>query len=190
VYHPNIINGVLMTPIKIGLLTATLCLAVPAFTQDFQPGAHGGINIPTGALGDALDNRPGFTVGGHLGIYYGNGHELRPRIDLTHYQGGNYPVGGSYDKNRINAWQLGCDYLYYMAAQPQGLYLTGGLGYQWWDVAPEHGAGSTHSGVAMAFGAGYRFSRSFMLEGRLTNGQFRSNDGQANALQALASWRF
>jgi hypothetical protein len=161
-----------MTPIKIGLLTAAFCLAVPAFTQDFQPGAHGGINIPMGALGDALDNRPGFTVGGHLGIYYGNGHELRPRIDLTHYQGGNYPVGGSYDKNRINAWQLGCDYLYYMAAQP------------------EHGAGSTHSGVAMALGAGYRFSRSFMLEGRFTNGQFRSNDGQANALQALASWRF
>jgi hypothetical protein len=179
-----------MTAFKTSLLATSFCLATSAFAQDFQPGVHGGINIPVGDLADALDNRPGFTVGGQLGIYYGNGHELRPRLDLTHYQGGHFPVGGSYDKNRINAWGLGCDYLYYTALQPQGVYLTGGLGYQWWDVSPERGADSSHSGLAMALGAGYRFSRTFMLEGRFTSGQFRSNNGQANALQAVASMRF
>ena len=92
-----------MTLVKTGILTASFCVAAAAFAQDFQPGAHGGVNIPVGALGDALDNRPGFTIGGHLGIYYGDGHELRPRLELTHYQGGHFPVGGSYDKNRIEA---------------------------------------------------------------------------------------
>jgi hypothetical protein len=179
-----------MTRIKVGILTTTLCIAVSAYGQDFQPGVHGGVNSPMGDLGDALDNRPGFTIGGHLGIYYGNGHELRPRIDFTHYQGGNYPVGGSYDKNRINAWGLGCDYLYYIDTQPQGIYLTGGLGFQRWDVAPENAADSSHTGLAMALGAGYRFNRNFMVEGRFTNGQFRSDNGQANALQVLGSWRF
>jgi hypothetical protein len=179
-----------MNPIKLGIFTTSLCFAMSASAQEFQPGAHGGVSIPIGELGSALDHRPGLTAGGHLGIYYGNGHELRPRFELTHYQGGHFPVGGSYDKNRINAWGLGCDYLYYTAQQPQGVYLTGGLGYQWWNVSPEHGSSSSHSGVALALGAGYRFSRVFMLEGRFTSGQFRSNDGQANALQAVASMRF
>lgn len=177
-----------MTHFRTGILAVTFCAS--AFAQEYQPGIHGGVNIPVGDLGDALDHRPGITVGGQLGIYYGNGHELRPRLDLTLYQGGHFPSGGSYDKNRIRAWGVGCDYLYYTAMQPVGLYLTGGLGYQWWDVAPDHAQDSSHSGVSMAMGAGYRFNRNFMLEGRFTTGQFRSNDGQANALQAVASMRF
>jgi hypothetical protein len=179
-----------MTLVKTRIFTTAFCLAATAFAQDFQPGVHGGVNIPIGDLSDAVDHRPGFTLGGQLGIYYGDGHELRPRLDLTHYQGGHFPVGGSYESNRINAWGLGCDYLYYTAKQPQGVYLTGGLGYQWWDVSPEHAPDSSHSGLAVALGAGYRFNRSFMLEGRFTSGQFRSSDGQANALQAVASLRF
>jgi len=175
---------------KLGILATTFILSVSAYAQEFQPGVHGGANIPIGDLGDALDNRPGIQVGGHLGIYYGNGHELRPRADLTYYDGGHFPVGGGYDKNKITAWGLGCDYLYYTAQQPQGVYLAGGLGYQWWDVSPERAPDSSHSGLSVALGAGYRFSRDFMLEGRFTTAQFRSNDGQANALQAVASLRF
>jgi hypothetical protein len=179
-----------MRQLKSGILVAALCVAIPALAQEIQPGVHGGINFPVGDLGDALDNRPGITVGGDVGLYYGNGHELRPRLDLTYYDGGHFPINHGYDKNRITAWGLGCDYLYYMRQQPVGPYLTGGLGYQWWDVSPENAGDSNHAGVAVALGAGYRFNRTFMLEGRFTTGQFRSDNGQANAFQALASMRF
>jgi hypothetical protein len=48
----------------------------------------------------------------------------------------------------------------------------------------------SHSALALAAGAGYRFNRSFALEGRFTTSEFQSGGGQANAIQALASIRF
>lgn len=179
-----------MTLHKNTLLAATLCLGATLHAQELQPGVQGGINIPVGDLGDALDHRPGVTIGGHMGIYYGDGHELRPRADFTYYDGGHYPEGGGYNKNKVTALGLGCDYIYYVARQPSGMFLTGGLGYQWWTVSPDHGSSASNSGLSMALGSGYRFNRSFALEGRITNGQFRSGNGQATALQALASLRF
>lgn len=180
-----------MNILRIGILASSLCLAGAAVAQDVQFGVQGGVNIPFGNLGDALDNRPGIQVGGHAGIYYGNGHELRPRLDFTYYQGGYFPgVHDNLERNTISAWGLGCDYVYYTEMRPQGFYLTMGLGYQWWTVSPREGSDTTNSSLSMAAGAGYRFNRSFSLEGRFTTGQFRSDNGQANALQAVASLRF
>ena len=160
-----------------------------AFAQEYQPGVHGGVNIPVGDLGDALDNRPGIPVGGQLGIYYGNGHELRPRVDLTSTTAATSPWGRVRQEPHPG-WGRRLRLPLLHRQQPVGMYLTGGLGYQWWDVSPEHGGDSSHSGLAVALGAGYRFNRNFMLEGRFTTAQFRSNNGQANALQAVASMRF
>lgn len=176
---------------RIGFFTAALALSgVAASAQTVQFGVHGGLNLPLGDLDKALDGRPGFTLGGHAGLYYGNGHELRPRVDYTLYDGGWQPVDGSFGKATVSAWGLGADYLYYTETRPQGIYLTMGLGFQGWTVNPDQGPSASKTALSLAAGAGYRFNRSLAVEGRFTTGQFQSTDGQANALQVLASLRF
>lgn len=167
-----------------------LALTLPAAAQDLQFGAHGGLNIPLGDLSDATDGRIGATIGGHLGVYYGDGHEFRPRVDFTHYAGGWHPTDGVFDKNTIDSWGVAADYIFYTDGRPQGLYITLGLGYQWWTVSPDSGASSSESGLAFAGGAGWRFNRTFALEGRFTTSQFRANNGQGAAFQILATVRF
>ena len=88
------------------------------------------------------------------------------------------------------AWGLGADYLYYTHEEPRGLYLTLGLGYQWWTVDPKEGPSASENGLSFAGGAGWRFNRTFALEGRFTTAQFRSNEGQGSAFQVLATLRF
>lgn len=172
------------------LLLATLAFAGTARAQEVQWGVQGGLNIPVGDLSTALDGRLGISVGGHAGLFYGDGHELRPRVDYTRYEGGYFPVGNSLGKNTIEAFGLGADYVFYTDLRPRGLYLTMGLGYQWWTVDPR-GLPSTHTGsLSVAAGAGFRFNRTFGLEGRFTTGQFRSSDGAANALQLVGTLRF
>lgn len=172
-------------------LAASMALTgMAASAQEIQFGAHGGLNLPLGDLDRAVDGRLGFTLGGHVGLYYGNGHELRPRVDYTHFAGGWTPGSSQFDKNTLSAWGLGADYLYYMETRPQGLYLTMGLGFQGWTVDPENAPSHSKTALALAAGAGYRFNRSFAFEGRFTTGQFQSTNGQANALQVLASIRF
>lgn len=175
---------------RLGYLFAALALTgVSASAQEVQWGAHGGANLPLGDLDKAVDGRLGFTLGGHVGLYYGNGHELRPRVDYTHYEGGWQPLDGR-GKATVSAWGLGADYLYYIDTRPQGIYLTGGLGLQAWHISPENAPSESKTGLALALGAGYRFNRSLAVEGRFTTGQFQSTNGQANALQVLASVRF
>jgi hypothetical protein len=181
-----------MTLTRIGILTTALALAgVTASAQEVQFGAHGGFNLPLGDLDKAVDGRLGLTIGGHVGLYYGNGHELRPRVDYTHYAGGWTPVtSSSFGRNTISAWGIGADYLFYTETRPQGLYLTMGLGFQNWTVDPENAPSQSKTSLALAAGAGFRFNRSFAFEGRFTTGQFQSTNGQANALQLIASIRF
>ena len=177
--------------IRTGFVALTLMLAASAVqAQSVQFGAHGGLNIPMGDLGNAVDNRLGYTVGGHVGIYYGGGHELRPRLDLTFYNGGWHPEGNGFSQNNIKAWTVSADYLYYTENRPTGLYLTGGLGIQSWDVNPSSGPSRSNTALNLSLGAGFRFNRNFALEGRLTTGQFQSQNGQATAAQFLALYRF
>lgn len=178
-----------MNLLRSGFLALSLA-ALPCAGQDLQFGAHGGLNIPVGDLSDAVDGRLGITAGGHAAWYYGQGHELRTRLDLTHYAGGWQPEAGRFTKNTVTAWGLGADYLYYTQEEPRGLYLTLGLGYQWWTVNPDDGPSASENGLAFAGGAGWRFNRSFAVEGRFTTAQFRSNDGQGSAFQLLATLRF
>ncbi len=175
---------------RIGYLVAALSLVgVSATAQEIQFGIHGGLNVPLGDLDKALDGRPGFTLGGHAGLYFGNGHEVRPRVDFTHYDGGWTPVDGS-GKATISAWGLGADYLYYTETRPQGIYLAMGLGVQGWTVNPDNYPSRSKTSLSLAAGAGYRFSRALSVEARFTTAQFQSTNGQANALQAVASYRF
>ncbi len=177
---------------RIGLLTVALALgAGTASAQEIQFGAHGGLNLPLGDLDKAVDGRLGFTLGGHVGLYYGNGHELRPRVDFTQYSGGLLPLSST--KNTVSAWGLGADYLYYTELHPQGIYLVGGLGLQSWTVNPDNGPSESNTSLTLDLGAGYRFNRTLAVEGRFTTGQFRfpyGENAQANALQILASFRF
>lgn len=176
---------------RIAFLAAAMALTgTTASAQEIQFGAHGGLNLPLGDLDKAVDGRLGFTLGGHAGIYYGNGHEVRPRVDFTYYDGGWQPVGSTFGKATISAWGLGADYLYYTETRPQGIYLTMGLGFQGWTVNPDQGSNTSKTALSLAAGVGYRFNRTVSLEGRFTTGQFQSTNGQANALQILASMRF
>lgn len=180
-----------MNLLRTSLAAASLSLASVAMAQSFQPGIHGGLNIPLGDLGTAVDDRFGLTFGGHLGVYYGNGHELRPRVDYTRFNGGYFPAGGGrFDKNTISAWGVGADYLYYTEQRLVGPYLAMGLGYQWWDVSPRDSANHSNSAMSFAAGGGFRFNRTFAVEARFTTGQFQDTNGAANAIQVLGTMRF
>lgn len=154
--------------------------------QEAEFGAHGGLQVPFGDLGKTLDNNLGYIAGAHLGLYYGDGHELRPRVDYQSYAGGWHPEGSTFVKRDVTCWSFGADYVYYTEQRPKGLYLTMGLNYNFWDVSP----GGSKSGVGLAAGAGYRLDQHWSFEARYTTGQFRSNSGQANALQAVALFHF
>lgn len=172
------------------LLPLALASCVSLSAQDFRPGVHGGLNIPVGDLSDALDARLGFTIGGHLGIDYGAGHELRPRLDFTTYEGGWHPVGNNkFTKNSITALTLGADYVYYTEQRPVGFYLVMGLSNQWWNVNPKDGATESNSSLGLTAGAGFRPNRVWSFEARFTTGQFRSGNGQATQLQGVACLR-
>ena len=141
---------------RIGFLTAILALGgVMASAQDVQFGAQGGLNLPLGNLDSAVDGRIGYTIGGHVGLYYGNGHELRPRVDYTYYAGGWTPDGsGPFKKNTVSAWGMGADYIYYTEMHPQGFYLVMGLGFQNWTVDPEHASSESKTSLSPGGGRG------------------------------------
>ncbi|MBP1626726.1 MAG: hypothetical protein H6Q00_1201 [Holophagaceae bacterium] len=151
--------------------------------QEAEFGAHGGFQIPMGDLGTTLDHSLGYVVGAHLGVYYGDGHELRPRVDYQTYNGHYDSTGHRTD---VSAWSFGADYVYYTEQRKKGLYLTMGLAYNFWNVT----GGSSQNGLGLAAGAGYRLDQRWSFEGRFTTGQFRSDNGQANALQAVALFHF
>ena len=175
---------------RLGMITTVLAFCgVCTSAQTVQFGVQGGLNLPLGDLDKAVDGRLGFTLGGHAGLYYGNGHELRPWADFTYYSGGWQPVNGSFAKNTISAFGAGADYLYYTETRPQGIYLTMGLGFQNWTVNPDQGPSTSKTSLSLAAGTGYRFNRSVAAEARLVLGQFQANSGQAMALQALVSIR-
>jgi len=169
---------------RLPLATLVLALAGASLqAQEAQFGGQAGLQIPMGDLGTTLDHSMGYLLGAHLGLYYGNGHELRPRFDYQTYTGHYDSHGKSYD---VSAMGLGADYIYYTEQRRKGLYLTMGLAYNWWTVSP----GGDNSGVSLGAGAGYRMDEHWSFEGRFTTGQFRSDNGQANALQGVALFHF
>ncbi|MBK8792588.1 MAG: outer membrane beta-barrel protein [Holophaga sp.] len=178
-----------MKLIQLGMFTTVLALStIGATAQEVQYGVQAGVNLPLSDLDKQVDGHPGFTLGGHLGLYYGNGHELRPWLDFTYYSGSNLVLSGA--KNTVSGFGAGADYLYYFQTRPQGIYATGGLGLRNWTVNPDVGASTTKTSLSLAVGAGYRFNRSVSGEVRYVIGQFQSPNGQASSLQALASLRF
>lgn len=175
---------------RFAILLALLAAgAVQAQTPSF--GVQGGLVLPTADLSSTLDNRMGYALGAHMGLYYGGGHELRPRVELSTFQGGWHPVGGgTFERTNVSSWSLGADYLYFTDMRPTGFYLVMGLGNQWWRVSPEHSPSSSKSAIYVAAGAGYRPDRFWSFEGRFATGTFQDTNGQANQLQAIASFRF
>nr|WP_320132767.1 outer membrane beta-barrel protein [uncultured Holophaga sp.] len=154
--------------------------------QEAEFGVQGGLQLPFGDLGTTLDHSMGYVFGANLGLYYGDGHELRTRIDYQTYSGSWVPYDGGFRKFDITAWSLGADYVYYTEQRRKGVYLTMGLSYNMWDVSP----GGGQNGLGLAAGAGYRLDDHWSFEGRFTTGQFRSDNGAANALQGVALFHF
>jgi len=172
-------------------LSLLALLALPLAAQEPQFGVHGGFTLPAGDLGSTLDHSFGLTVGGHMGFYYSGGHELRPRLELTRFDGGWHPVGdGHFSRSRVSSWTLGADYLYHTDMRPTGPYLLMGLGNSWWQNNTEGRPSATQSSLSVSLGGGFRFDRHWALEGRFTTGSFQDTAGQAHQLQAVASFRF
>lgn len=155
--------------------------------QSTEYGVQAGIQTPMGDLGNVLDHSLGYSVGAHMGIYYGQGHELRPRFDYQSYSGDWVQEGSGFAKHDVTSFGLGADYVYYTEQRRQGLYLTMGLGYNWWSVT---GGGGDKSSLGLAAGAGYRLNQNWSFEARYTTGQFRSDNGQASAVQGVAFFHF
>ncbi len=178
-----------MKRIRMGLMG--LALASQALlAQSYQFGGHAGFSIPMGDLSSTLDGRLGYIVGGHAGLYYGNGHELRPRIDYMHFSGGWQPEGDEFHRATVTGWVFGADYIFYPETRPMGVYLAMGVGLQSWNVDPEKGGSQSKTGLGISIGTGYRFNRVFSLETRFLTGQFQDNHGQANTLQFIGNIRF
>ncbi len=158
--------------------------------QDLAWGVHGSVNLPQGDLKTALDSKAGFTVGGHLGVYLKDGHELRPRLEYTRYDGGSFSLTSVTFKNTIVALGFGGDYLYHLEGRHRGTYLLAGAGFQWWTVEPRQGDSTHENGLSLQAGAGYRFSPRVAVEAAYSTSRFRADQGRANAVTVGMSIRF
>lgn len=172
------------------LVPVLLCGFSGLSAQELKWGVHGSVNAPQGDLKTALDSKAGFTVGGHLGIYLENGHEVRPRVDYTRYDGGSFSMASMTYKNTVAALGLGADYLYHLHGSQKGPYLLAGLGFQWWTVEPEHQPTTHENGLSYQAGAGYRFNPTVAVEVAYSSSRFQADQGRANALTAGISIRF
>ena len=158
--------------------------------DDLKWGAQAALCAPLGDLKTALDSNIGFTVGGHLGYYLEEGHEIRPRVDYTRYEGGSFSANSLSYKNNVSAFSFGADYIYYLEQRRQGFYVTGGVGCAWWTLDGRH-VDTTHTNSAtFQAGGGFRFNPTTAVELVYAPSRFRSGNGEAGSLQAGLSIRF
>lgn len=151
-------------------------------------GVQGLVNVPLGDLKDYVDSKPGPGIGIHGTFDLGDGHMLRPRLDYSVYPEASF---ASVKKTASNL-SLGCDYLYFIAGKPEGLYLTAGLSAMRWSFetkgAPPTLPGNTTK-FGLAAGVGYQWNATVGTEARLVHSRV-ARDSQADALQAGVTIRF
>jgi Outer membrane protein beta-barrel domain len=168
------------------VLGITAALALRAEPPRY--GVQGLVNVPLGDLNTYLDHNLGIGVGLQGTFDLGGGHMLRPRLDYSLYQQAsvsNVTPSASY-------LSLGGDYLYFIAGQPEGYYLTAGLAAMRWSFQHQNPAtdlpdGTTKWGVAA--GIGYQWDYNIGTELRWLHSSV-SGDFNADSLQGSVTFRF
>jgi hypothetical protein len=173
---------------KISSLTL---LAVAVASLQAEPpryGVQGLVNVPMGDLKTYVDRNPGIGVGLQSTFDLDAGHMLRPRLDYCFYQQATFP---SFKQN-ASYLSLGGDYLYFIAGQPEGLYLTAGLSavrwtFQYQDTSLKLTSDTIKFGLAA--GVGYQWDSNIGTEARWLHSRVSSNF-KADSLQAAVTFRF
>lgn len=175
------------------LLILPLVLALPLGAQESSRPTYGlsvQMNSPMGDLRDDTDKNTGLGASFLVQWDLGQGHALRPRLDVNIFNVSEYePSHSNYRESRnLNAVGLGLDYLYYLNATPKGLYVTAGLAVTRWDLSytTTDRAGSTYTSsydssknttsFGAAAGLGWQFTRVIGLEARLVHSPYKAFD--------------
>jgi hypothetical protein len=148
------------------------------------------INAPTGDLKTDTDKG----LGGGLSFLtqwnLGNGHALRPRLDLNVFNVSQYePSHSNYRESRnLSAAGLGVDYLYYVSGMPRGFYFTAGAGVTRWDLSyttsdrngnsfnNSYDSNKNTTSLSLAAGLGWQFTRVIGLEARFVHSPYKAFD--------------
>jgi len=169
------------------LLTLPLCAqesSRPTFGLSAQ------LNVPTGDLQTDTDKGLGAGLSFLVQWNLGNGHALRPRLDLNVFNVSTYePSHSNYRESRnLSAAGLGVDYLYYFSGRPRGFYFTAGAGVTRWDLtytSSDHHNGSwdnsydsskNTTSLSLAAGLGWQFTRVICLEARFVHSPYKAFD--------------
>lgn len=176
---------------KISSLSTLAILASAALSLQAEPpryGVQGLVNIPMGDLKTYLGNNLGIGLGVQGTFDLGSGHMLRPRLDYSLYQ----QVSRATSKQSASYLGLGGDYLYFIAGQPEGFYVTAGLSAMRWsfqhqDPGTNLTNGTTKFGVAA--GLGYQWDYNIGTEARWQHSSVSSRF-RADSLQAAVTFRF
>jgi|GEM_PF-693994 hypothetical protein len=192
----------------LALLSAALAGASSLSAQDVKFGLQAGAAFPSSDLGDLVDNKAGFTVGGFAVFDLKNGHAIRPRLDYAHFQGSQGGAGTiDMDGTSVNVAgnvtvkadtiSAGADYLYYFEREiRKGFYVLGGLGVSYNKISVDASGTVSSGGVTVPaslstsanstqpygnVGVGYQFSPNFGLEARFNVTQYKNNNTESRA---------
>jgi hypothetical protein len=168
-------------------LTLPLCAQAsgrPTFGLSVQ------LNSPMGNLQTDTDKSLGAGLSFLMQWNLGNGHALRPRLDVNAFNVSTYePSHSNYRESRnLSAVGLGVDYLYYVSGTPRGFYLTAGAGVTRWDLSyttsdrngnsfnNSYDSTKNTTSLALAAGLGWQFSRVIGLEARFVHSPYKAFD--------------
>jgi opacity protein-like surface antigen len=170
-----------------------LVLALPLSAQTSNRPTFGlsvQLNSPVGNLQTDTDKGLGAGLSFLMQWNLGNGHALRPRLDLNVFNVSEYsPSHSNYRESRnLSAAGLGLDYLYYISGTPRGLYFTAGAGVTRWDLTyttsdrngnsynTSYDSNRNTTSLALAGGLGWQISRVIGLEARFVHSPYKAFD--------------
>jgi len=170
-----------------------LVLALPLAAQEHSRPTYGfavQLNSPVGELKEDTDKNLGAGASFLIQWNLGNGHALRPRLDLNVFNVSQYePSHSNYRESRdLSAVGVGVDYLYYLNGTPKGLYVTAGAGVTRWDLSytTSDRVGNSFStsvdrnknttSLGLAAGLGWQFTRVIGLETRFVHSPYKAFD--------------
>lgn len=158
------------------LLPALALLAAPALAQDrsFTGGFQAGLLKFTGssdlnttgtatiAAKDMVDDKVGFTIGGHVAWDFGGGQMLRVRLDESYTTGSTTPDLGSGIDTKVYNLALMGEYVFHVTGNREGFYVAAGLGYEHTIVKADSGFlgsdDSSKGAFAWSAGLGWQFT--------------------------------
>jgi opacity protein-like surface antigen len=169
------------------VLTLPLCAQAsnrPTFGLSVQ------LNSPVGNLQTDTDKSLGAGLSFLMQWNLGNGHALRPRLDLNVFNVSQYsPDNSNYKESRnLSAAGLGLDYLYYFSGTPRGLYFTAGAGVTRWDLSyttsdrngnsynTSYDSNKNTTSLSLAAGLGWQITRVVGLEARFVHSPYKAFD--------------